>query len=511
MFLFQKMATAAPDDTYQAQDSLSCGVCFERYNGASRLPKILPCQHTFCVACVDSLAIDSDDGFECPVCRNKTSTEDVRTNLAVRDIVEELDVQQSTSLLSRASRVLAHVYRLLPAIVYCVCERTADRHTPKSWNWWYWRCQGLHEEVSVQVIEEKIAALGKASASEVDHLMQESENHAKDVEGIVSKITEMLEAWKQDQLQNCQRKAQQAINKQSEMLSSLKVSLNEKLNASDIQGIAKLHKEIGNNCTPSIEMMDTKNIRLQQENLDHLQDKLCSMRDTIRASMKDGTLPLTSLNITDISVREKQPKELGGDISKSVAFHEPLCSPDVQDLNTPINGSKALQTDQCEPPEGPFGSGAACNPAQAAQEACASSEAVRDPSSCPTCIAARGNSICPKCNANIPLYVERKANLYNLRRNNKFHRVVHDRRRGKNTLICELDDFLFYFEITEDKDDIVDGRWSVESQRDLRLFEVWDDVLHQRECTNHKKNVISTWKRTLSAIRSGAIAIDWDE
>ena len=64
-------------------------------------------------------------------------------------------------------------------------------------------------------------------------------------------------------------------------------------------------------------------------------------------------------------------------------------------------------------------------------------------------------------------------NLYNLKRNDKFHRVVHDRRRGKNRLICELDDFIFLYTFTERKH-IVD--WTVEAEDDARRLETWVNV-----------------------------------
>ena len=88
------MATAAFDDAYQAQDSLSCGVCFEKYKHFIPFAPTPPCLHTFCSSCINSLATEGGNDFECPVCRSKASSEGVRTNLAVRDIVEELHAKQ---------------------------------------------------------------------------------------------------------------------------------------------------------------------------------------------------------------------------------------------------------------------------------------------------------------------------------------------------------------------------------------------------------------------------------
>ena len=49
-------------------------------------------------------------------------------------------------------------------------------------------------------IKEKIVALEMASVLEVDRFMQESDKTTKDVEVTVSKITEALEAWREEQL-----------------------------------------------------------------------------------------------------------------------------------------------------------------------------------------------------------------------------------------------------------------------------------------------------------------------
>ena len=170
--------------------------------------------------------------------------------------------------------------------------------------------------------EEKIVTLERASASEVDRLMQESENHAKNVEIIVVKLTKELEAWKADQLQNWEWRTQQAINKHSEMLSSMKVSLIEKLNGSDFQEIANACIEVESKSVPETETINTSNMGLQQENLDQLHNKLCSIFDTIRALMKAGALT-TPLNTADTSVKQDDPTSGSAGLS-SFQFSAPI-------------------------------------------------------------------------------------------------------------------------------------------------------------------------------------------
>ena len=34
------------------ETDLSCGICFEPYDAANRLPKFLACHHTYCLQCL---------------------------------------------------------------------------------------------------------------------------------------------------------------------------------------------------------------------------------------------------------------------------------------------------------------------------------------------------------------------------------------------------------------------------------------------------------------------------
>ena len=79
-------------------DRVSCGVCMEEYNRSTHLPKLLPCQHTFCVVCLTSLLMEGRTELMCPVCRtkHKAPSGGFTTNRAVLDIAEEL--QNAVSL-----------------------------------------------------------------------------------------------------------------------------------------------------------------------------------------------------------------------------------------------------------------------------------------------------------------------------------------------------------------------------------------------------------------------------
>ena len=57
------------------EDLVSCSVCLDVFDGvnSSKLPKILPCQHTYCVECINHwMHCSSEKGkFDCPQCKFK--------------------------------------------------------------------------------------------------------------------------------------------------------------------------------------------------------------------------------------------------------------------------------------------------------------------------------------------------------------------------------------------------------------------------------------------------------
>ena len=56
-----KMATGGE----RTSGRLTCAVCLEKY----RRPKLLPCFHTFCLTCLESLAPPPAPSLTCPACR----------------------------------------------------------------------------------------------------------------------------------------------------------------------------------------------------------------------------------------------------------------------------------------------------------------------------------------------------------------------------------------------------------------------------------------------------------
>ena len=81
-------------------DRVSCGVCLEVYDNKTHLPKILPCQHTFCLSCLESIGTDTTY-TECPVCRKKHNVRPTgfMTNRAMLEVVEEILKNKTSSIL----------------------------------------------------------------------------------------------------------------------------------------------------------------------------------------------------------------------------------------------------------------------------------------------------------------------------------------------------------------------------------------------------------------------------
>ena len=96
-------------------DRVSCRVCMEPFDNNTHVPKLLPCQHTFCNSCLCELINNSFDldTIECPVCRSKHTipANGFTTNRIALDIVEEL---HANSARPNALKCSTHAIDVLP-------------------------------------------------------------------------------------------------------------------------------------------------------------------------------------------------------------------------------------------------------------------------------------------------------------------------------------------------------------------------------------------------------------
>ena len=241
----QKMASSG---TYQVHDSLSCGVCFERFNSSSHLPKILPCQHTFCKSCTDNLLHKGKGFFECPVCRSKARSDEVRTNLVVIDIVGAVIINEKAKLYCRKHpakecQQLVCIDCCQPLCAECVQGMLNGEHKGHTIN--------DRDDAMIKIktrlttaVEAKIAHLEKETAAKIDKLAQ----YEQELNIVAYMITEALNEWKKTQLQT----AQQVLNEELETSKAQQASWREKLQVSDLHSMATACKEAEKSSAPSL-------------------------------------------------------------------------------------------------------------------------------------------------------------------------------------------------------------------------------------------------------------------
>ena len=92
------------------EEEVSCSLCFEKYDNDNRLPKMLPCQHTYCYLCLLQYESSSlEQGFHCPSCKehvpiDHTGIQALPNNLATISLLERIKTFNITE-----TKVLTHV------------------------------------------------------------------------------------------------------------------------------------------------------------------------------------------------------------------------------------------------------------------------------------------------------------------------------------------------------------------------------------------------------------------
>ncbi|CAH1776810.1 unnamed protein product [Owenia fusiformis] len=84
------------------EELLNCPICLDPYNDGDKTPKLLPCHHTFCMACLRRLA-GRNQYLDCPNCRQKinlsspNTIESLQTNFYITNVKEAIHEQNEAS------------------------------------------------------------------------------------------------------------------------------------------------------------------------------------------------------------------------------------------------------------------------------------------------------------------------------------------------------------------------------------------------------------------------------
>ncbi|KAM4696813.1 RING finger protein 225 isoform 1-T2 [Rhinophrynus dorsalis] len=68
------MSSDPPTQDVEGDGSSECVICFTPYDNLFHLPKILSCQHVFCLECLSRITVGSSEpnSLPCPICRLPT-------------------------------------------------------------------------------------------------------------------------------------------------------------------------------------------------------------------------------------------------------------------------------------------------------------------------------------------------------------------------------------------------------------------------------------------------------
>ena len=179
-----------------------------QYDYEMHVPKILPCQHTFCLSCLISIGANTID-IACPVCRQKhdVPSRGFTTNMLVLEVVEEL-LKDSASVL----RCSKHTSR--ESVVVCIdcldglcmkcmkdTRKTSNPHInhhleeladAKSQLWPKFEGQVNAKHISVQ---QKLSSLNQSAYSVAEITKVES-----DITKMCNKLDAAIVQWKDVQL-----------------------------------------------------------------------------------------------------------------------------------------------------------------------------------------------------------------------------------------------------------------------------------------------------------------------
>ena len=203
-------------------DRVSCPICMEKYNADVHVPKILPCEHTFCLACLASISTSMDrvDEVECPVCRAKHSVppHGFITSRAALDIIDQLekDTAPSPSKLTfskhwSAECVLVCIDCLSGLCPKCMKQSTHHGHHVEEFS----DAKVVLKPMLTAQIKKEQAALD-TRMNDVPFSVAKLNEAESDINKRCDEAVELITTWKKDQLSKIGSFKQLAVVREKE-------------------------------------------------------------------------------------------------------------------------------------------------------------------------------------------------------------------------------------------------------------------------------------------------------
>ena len=221
------MASSAP-----ISGLLECSVCYEHYDRNTRVPKLLPCEHTFCLACLTSLSVSTGslDEVECPICRAKHSvpSSGFTTSRAMLDIVDQLqkDITATSSITPRPSTppkpsgLKCKRHKDTECVLVCIdcvtllCTGCVRQHRGHTLEGLSDATDLLRPAYEMQILQQQAELDSKIN--EAESTVAKFNKAETDINKICDDIVELTESWRRNQLFNVQSFKQLAVTRRDE-------------------------------------------------------------------------------------------------------------------------------------------------------------------------------------------------------------------------------------------------------------------------------------------------------
>lgn len=83
----------------ESEDLLSCDICREIFNGTNRIPRMLPCGHSFCSTCLSTIILQAKEP-KCPLCLKFIQYKfvyEIPCNFSLKQVAENYQGNNETS------------------------------------------------------------------------------------------------------------------------------------------------------------------------------------------------------------------------------------------------------------------------------------------------------------------------------------------------------------------------------------------------------------------------------